>query len=70
MKSSERTILIIASFVLGGLGALGFILSKSMKNNKSSFLTIASKCLIAVGIFLLALSVFFLNEAVGTVNLS
>ena len=61
MNKDQRSILIIAAMILGALGALGFIVSKALKKGKSSFLSIVSKCLIAIGIFLLALAIYFLN---------
>lgn len=54
--------LTIASLVLGGVGALLFIIYKVRGGKKSSLMANGSKLLIAIGIILLAIAVLLLSE--------
>ena len=54
--------LTIASLVLGGVGALLFIIYKVRGGKKSSLMANGSKVLIAIGIILLAIAVLLLSE--------
>ena len=60
MNTSKN--LTIASLVLGGVGALLFIIYKMRGGKKSSLMAKGSKLLIAIGIILLAIAVLLLNE--------
>ena len=54
--------LTIASLVLGGVGALLFIIYKVRGGKKNSLMANGSKLLIAIGIILLAIAVLLLSE--------
>ncbi len=60
MNTSKN--LTIASLVLGGVGALLFIIYKVRGVKKSSLMANGSKLLIAIGIILLAIAVLLLSE--------
>ncbi|MHA1280455.1 MAG: hypothetical protein ACTSQ8_25080 [Candidatus Helarchaeota archaeon] len=60
MNTSKN--LTIASLVLGGVGALLFIIYKVRGGKKSSLMANGSKLLIAIGIILLAIAVLLLSE--------
>ncbi len=60
MNTSKN--LTIASLVLGGVGALLFIIYKVRGAKKSSLMANGSKLLIAIGIILLAIAVLLLSE--------
>ncbi len=60
MNTSKN--LTIASLVLGGVGALLFIIYKMRGGKKSSLIAKGSKILIAIGIILLAIAVLLLSE--------
>ena len=60
MNTSKN--LTIASLVLGGVGALLFLIHKIRGFKKSSLIANGSKLLIAIGIILLAISVMLLGE--------
>jgi len=60
MNTSKN--LTIASLVLGGVGALLFIIYKVRGANKSSLMANGSKLLIAIGIILLAIAVLLLSS--------
>ena len=59
MNTSKN--LIIASLVIGGIGALLFIIYKVRGDKKSSLMANGSKLLLATGIILLAISVLLLS---------
>ena len=60
MNTSKN--LTIASLVLGGVGALLFLIYKTRGAKKSSLMANGSKLLIAFGIILLAVSVLLLSK--------
>jgi hypothetical protein len=60
MNTSKN--LTIASLVLGGVGALLFLIHKTRGVKKSSLMANGSKLLIAIGIILLAIAVLLLSE--------
>jgi hypothetical protein len=60
MNTSKN--LTIASLVLGGVGALLFLIHKTRGVKKSSLMANGSKLLIAIGIILLAIAVLLLIE--------
>ena len=60
MNTSKN--LTITSLVLGGVGALLFLIHKTRVGKKSSLMSNGSKLLIASGIILLAIAVLLLSE--------
>jgi len=60
MNTSKN--LTITSLVLGGVGALLFLIHKTRGGKKSSLMSNGSKLLIASGIILLAIAVLLLSE--------